>query len=151
MLYGNPQANRSAVIENVDCEPLQADNFGEAADRPRQIVERITEVIAGRHVRLTKAGQVGGHEVKAVSKERNQIAEHVAGARKAVQQEQCRSVGAAGFAVEYFEAVNFGRTVIDASHGRLPEEVYERGLWGSGYPSQWPCCPTRKIEIAVDN
>src|SRR5207302_1815011 len=70
MLRGNPQANRSAVIENVDCEPLQADNFGEAADRPRQIVERISEVTAGRHVRLTKAGQVGDHEVKAVGKER---------------------------------------------------------------------------------
>ena len=51
------------------------------------------------------AGQVGGHEPKAIGNQRDQIAEHVAGAREAMQQKQCRSVGRTGFAIEYFEAV----------------------------------------------
>jgi hypothetical protein len=80
-------------------------------------------VIAGRHVRLTKTGQVRRHKVKALGKERDQITEHVAGAWEAMQQKERGSIGPTGFSIEYLEAVDFGRAVIDGGHGRLPEEV----------------------------
>src|SRR5271166_313576 len=119
VLCGDPQTNRRAVIEDVDRELFQADDFREAAGDCRQIVERIFEVVAGWHGGLTKAGQVRRHEVKAIGEEGDQIAEHVAGAWKAMQQKQCRRVGRTRLAVEYFEAVDLGRAVSDRGHARL--------------------------------
>jgi hypothetical protein len=58
--------------------------------------------------------------MKAIGEERDQFAEHVAGAWKAMQQEQCRGPGRTGSAVEDAEAVDPSRAVIDGRHGRLP-------------------------------
>jgi hypothetical protein len=51
--------------------------------------------------------------VKAIGQKRDQIAEHMAGTGKAVQQKQRRRVGLARFAVEDFDVVNLDRAIGD--------------------------------------
>jgi hypothetical protein len=54
---------------------------------------------------LTEAGQIGRDDVEVIAEQRNQIAEHVTRARKAVQEKQFWRVFATCFAIEHLEAV----------------------------------------------
>jgi hypothetical protein len=54
--------------------------------------------------------------VKAVGEKWNQIAEHVPGGRKPVQQQLCWSVWPTGFAIRNLETINIGGAVVDRSH-----------------------------------
>ena len=58
-------------------------------------------------IRLTKARQVRRHQVKAVGEKRNQIAEHMPGSRKPVQQKQPRSARPTGLAIKIFIPLAF--------------------------------------------
>ena len=49
---------------------------------------------------VAEAGQVRSDDVKAVAQQRNQVAEHVAGGREAVQEQELRRAGGDGFAIE---------------------------------------------------
>ena len=71
---------------------FEADHFGEAVDDVGDVVERVGEVAARRHVRLAEARQIGRDDVKAIGQQRDEIAEHVARAREAVKQQQRRRI-----------------------------------------------------------
>src|SRR5262249_49056862 len=83
----------------------------------------VAELGPFRHVRLAEAGQIGRNHMKSVGELRNEIAEHVACGRKAVQQKERRSVGATSLPVEDFSAADGYSPVGDLSHlsrGRCP-------------------------------
>ena len=95
MFCRNPEARRRAVVEDVDRKAIEADHLGEAVDDLGDVVEGVGELAARRHVGLAEAGQIGRDDVKAIGKKRDEVAEHVARAREAVQQQQRRRVRAA--------------------------------------------------------
>jgi len=85
MAQREPETGRRAVVEDINGEAIEADHFGEPLDHARDIVECVIECFARGHVGLAEAGKVRGHDVKLVRKQRDQVAEHVAGARETVQ------------------------------------------------------------------
>jgi len=90
MADGEPEARRRAVVEDVHCKPVEADDFGKAVDHASDVVERVTEFVSRRHIGLTEPGKVRRDDVKPVGQQRDQVTEHVASAREAVQQQQLR-------------------------------------------------------------
>jgi hypothetical protein len=58
--------------------------------------------------------------VKAVREQRDQIAEHMPGRRKPMEQQQYRSVCPAGFAIRNLEAANIGSAVMNGIHENTP-------------------------------
>ncbi len=114
MLDGEPEAGRRAVVEHVDGVAIEADDLGEAVDRLRDPVEGVA---AARHVGLAEARQVRRDDVEAIGQQRDEVAEHVAGAREAVQQQQLRGARWARLAIEDVEAVHVGGAIGDGSHG----------------------------------
>ncbi len=96
---------------------MEADHLGEAIDDVRDILECVDEGAPRRHVGLPKPRQVGSDEAKPVRELRDEIAKHVAGGGKAVQQEDRWRVLRAGFAIEYFYAVDIHLPVSDCTHG----------------------------------
>jgi len=115
-----PEAGRSAVVEHVNRETVEADDFGKALDDIGEGVERIGKPVPRRHVRLAEAWQVRRDDVEAIRQERDQIAKHVAGARKAVEQQQLRRIVGSSLAIEDLEAIHVGGLVPDRSHRVSP-------------------------------
>ena len=125
MLHGEPESGRCAVIEDIDGIAIEADHLSEAIDRLRDPVERVA---APRHVGLSETRQIGSDDVKAVGQQRDEIPEHMAGARETVEQHQLRGAGCAGLAIEDLEAVQVGSSILDGGHGVfLPEERLDSG------------------------
>ena len=87
MLYCQSEAGRCAVIENIDGIAIKADDFGETVDDRSDPIEAVAAV---GPVGVPEAGQVRRNDVEAIGQERNEIAEHMAGAREAVQQQELR-------------------------------------------------------------
>src|SRR5262249_21272076 len=110
------ETSRRAVVEDIDGEAAKSDHFSEAVNSHRYFFECVAELGPFRHVRLAKPGQIGRNHMKSVGELRNEIAEHVACSRKAVQQKECRSVRATGLSVENFDAVDGYSPVSDLSH-----------------------------------
>src|SRR5262249_55879316 len=119
MTNGQSKARRRAVVENVKREAIESDDLGKALDHASNVIECVTEFFARRHVGLAETGKVGRDEVEFVGKQRNEIAEHVSGARKAVQEKQLRRAGSLRLAIEHFDAVDFDSAVSDWSHQTL--------------------------------
>ena len=57
------------------------------------MVEGVGETVPRRHVGVAEARQIGGDEVKAVGEQRDQVAEHMAGGREAVEQQNRGRIG----------------------------------------------------------
>ena len=68
---------------------------------------------------MAKARKIGRDDMKPIGEQRNQVAEHVAGGREAVQQEQLRRALIARLAIEHFAAVDLGGAVVDGGHRRF--------------------------------
>src|SRR5262249_11039966 len=51
--HGEPEADRGAVVEDIDGEALESDDLGKALDDAGDAVERIAELTARWHSRLT--------------------------------------------------------------------------------------------------
>ena len=106
MPNGEAEAHRRAIVEDVDRETSETDHLGEAIDDVCDILECVSEGAARRHVGLSKRRQIWSNEVKPVRELRDEIAEHMAGGRKAVQQEDRWRVLRPGLAVENADAVD---------------------------------------------
>jgi hypothetical protein len=122
MLRGDPEANRRAVVEVVDREAFQANDFREAVNDAGDVVECVGELGPRRHLRLAEAWQVGRDDVEAIGEERDEIPKHVARAGEAMKQQQRRRIGAPSLATEDHETVHVGRTIFDGSHCVSPSE-----------------------------
>ena len=114
MLDREPEPGRRAVVEHVDGVAVEADDLGEAVDRLRDPLEAVAPA---RHVGVAEARQVGRDDMEAVGEQRDEVAEHVAGAREAVQQQQLRRARRARLAIEDLAAVHLGGSIVDGGHG----------------------------------
>ncbi len=90
MADSEPEACRRAIVEDIHGKPIEADDLGKAADDAGNVVERVREFLSRRHIGLTEPGKVRRDDVKPVGQQRDQVTEHVASAREAVQQQQLR-------------------------------------------------------------
>src|SRR4029077_3812444 len=95
-----------------------ADHLGEAIDDARDILERIGEGAAGRHVGLPKPRQVGSDEAEPVRELRDEIAEHVASGGKAVQQQNRWRVLRPSLAIEDLDPVDIDLPERNRAHGK---------------------------------
>src|SRR5262249_39288693 len=119
MTDSQAEAGGRAVIEHVHRKPIKADDFGETVDHAGDVVERVTEFFPRRHVGLTEPGKVRRDHMKSVSKKRDQVAEHVTRAGKAMQEQQLGGAGRSRFAIEQLETVDIGRAISDRRHQTL--------------------------------
>ena len=92
-------------------------------DDPCYRVEGIGECGAVWHVRLAKSRQIGRDDVPTIRELRDQVAKHMAGCWKSVQQEQRLSCFRPCLAVENVEAVDVGSLIGDVAHGFGPPLV----------------------------
>src|SRR5437879_3216902 len=104
MFCRDPETSGRAIVEDIDCEALETDHLGEAVDDIGNMIERVSELAPRRHLRLTKAGQIGRHQMKAIGEMRDEVTEHVARARETVKQQQRRRIRRPCLAVEYLQA-----------------------------------------------
>jgi hypothetical protein len=114
--HGQPEACRRAIVKDVHSKPIEADDLGKALHHAGDVVERVTEFFSWRHIGLTEPRKVGRDDMKSVGEERDQVAEHVARAREAVQQQQLRRIGWPRLAIENVEAIDIGRAVPGGRH-----------------------------------
>jgi hypothetical protein len=113
---GDPEPDRRAVVEHVEGEAVEAEHFRQAIDHVGDVLERVAEVTSCGHVRLAEAGQVRSDDVKPVSEQRDQFAEHVARGRETVQEHQRGCVRCPGLPVEHGQAIHVRRAVCLVSH-----------------------------------
>ena len=64
----------------------------------------------------SKSRQIGCDDVKSIGKPRDEVSEHMAGARKAMQQQQRLRVRRPCFAIENIEALDIGLPKADFVH-----------------------------------
>jgi hypothetical protein len=64
--------------------------------------------------------------VEVIGQKRDEVAEHMAGTRKAVQQQQLRCILRAGLTIEDLEAVDIDLPKIDSAHGGQAATVSRR-------------------------
>ena len=84
MFCRDPETGRRAIVEDIDCEALEADHLGEAVDDLGDVIEGVGEHAARHQVGLSEAGQIGSHDMIAIGKMRDEVTKHVARAREAV-------------------------------------------------------------------
>src|SRR5262245_35045820 len=77
-----------AIVEYVDRKAIQTDDLGEAIDDVGEIVERVTGLVTARHVRTTKPGKVGRHDMELLRELWHEFTEHMTRARKSVKQDR---------------------------------------------------------------
>src|SRR5262249_7188507 len=76
--------------------------------------------------------QIRSDDVKAVGQERDEVPEHMTGARETVQQQQLRGARCAGLAIEDLESVRIGSSILDGGHGVFPLRSAQ-GFWIDRY------------------
>src|SRR5262249_8026077 len=120
MLHGETEAYGSAVVEDVDRVAIEADHLGEAVDHLSHPVEAMT---ASWHLGISEARQVRSDEVEAIAQKRDQVPKHVAGGRKAMQQQELRRARRNGLAVEDLQAVHVHGAIVDVGQGASPRAL----------------------------
>ena len=80
-----------AVVEHIDRVAVEADRLGEAVDRLRNLVERVRFV---RHIGIAEPRQIRRDDMETVGEQGNEVAEHVASGREAMQEQQLRTADA---------------------------------------------------------
>jgi hypothetical protein len=95
-------------VEHIDRKTIEPDYLREAVDEPRDIVECVLERAAVRHVGPAKTRKIGCDDVKSIGKTRDEVTEHMADARQAMQQQQRLRVRRPRFAIENIEALDVG-------------------------------------------
>jgi hypothetical protein len=116
---GKAETSGCAIVENVHGETRKTDDVGEANNNLRDILERIIEGAPRRHVGLPKRRQIGSDEAKPARELWDEIAEHVAGSGKAVQQDDRWRLVRPSLAVENVDAVDIHLPVRDGVHEKF--------------------------------
>ena len=73
-----------------------------------------------RQIGLAEAGEIGRHQMKICGKRRYQVAKHVTGARKSVQQENCRLLSIARLPVIDAETIHIDLPIMNLRHRIVP-------------------------------
>ena len=125
MLDREPEPGRRAIVEHVNGVAVEADRLGEAVDRLRDPGERIPLI---RHIGVAEARQIGSDDMEAIGEQGDEIPEHVAGGREAVQQQQLRRARRASLPVEDVAAVDLGGPIVDGGHVACPFAHIKEGV-----------------------
>src|SRR6202044_1365942 len=131
MTGGESEAGRRAVVKDIHGKAIEADDFAKALDHASDLVERVIELISGRHVGLTEPGKVRRDHMKSVGEERDKITEHVSRAREAVQQQKLQRAGRSGFAIENLETIDVDRGISDGRHEILRYLIISAAGYGA--------------------
>jgi len=84
--HGKPEACRRTIVKDVHCKPIEADDLGKAVHYVGDVVERVVEIFPWRQIGLAEPGKIWRDDMKSVGEERDQVTEHVARGREAVQE-----------------------------------------------------------------
>jgi hypothetical protein len=114
-----PEPHRGAIVEHIDRKAIEPDYLREPVDDLRDIVECVRERAAVRHIGLAKSRKIGCDDVKSFGEPRDEVTEHMAGARKAMQQQQRLRGRRPRFAIENIEALDIGLPKADFVHEGL--------------------------------
>src|SRR5262249_19045217 len=106
------EADRRAVIEDVNGILIQADRLSELIDDLSEVIEGVGELLAIGGLGESEAGQIGCNYVIALSKNRNEVAEHVRRRGESVEQQDGRSVPGAGLAIEDAGIADIGVVIV---------------------------------------
>ena len=117
MLDGEADADRPAVILQVEYVGGEAELVGEAFDHVGEPGEAVVELVDRWRAGIAEAGIVGRDHVILRGEIGDQVSEHVGGGGEAVQQQDRRRVRRAGLAIEDVEAVDRDRLVGDLIRG----------------------------------
>jgi len=118
-------ADGSAVVLHDQRVVREADLVGEPFDVVGDVVERIAEAVGRRRVAMSEAGVVRGDHPVAVAQPVDERLPHPRRRRKAVQQQDRRSVGGTGVAVEHIQVVDGDVPVAGRAHAgqNLPTQL----------------------------
>src|ERR1700742_1158064 len=108
MFDRKPETGGRAVVKNIDGVARETNDFGEAVDGRRDPIETVA---ATRQVGVAETGQVRGDEGEAIGQKRDEVAEHMARAGEALQQQQVWRAGRTGLAIEDFATVHVGGSI----------------------------------------
>ena len=108
-----PIADRRAVIHEVDRIGLDAELSQQAVDDVGIMTEGVGEGLVIRRGALAEARIVRRDDMVAICEQWDQIAEHVGGGRKPVQQEHGRRVCRARLTVEDIDTVDLDCAIVD--------------------------------------
>jgi hypothetical protein len=111
-----PEPGRGAIVEHIDRKAIEPDYLREPINDSRDVVECVGERAAVRHVGLAEPGKIRRDDVETVREPRDELAKHMSGARKAMQQQQRLRVGRPRFAIENIEALDIGLPKADFVH-----------------------------------
>jgi hypothetical protein len=131
-----PQANGSTVIKNIDRVAIESHRLSEAVDVFRQVLKRVAKGPAVGDIGEAEAREVRGNYMVAVGQKWNEIAEHVRGSWKAMEQQNvCGRLGT-GLAIENFVPVYV--YTVETGHDRFSFTLRHSGaqpaIPGSGAP-----------------
>src|SRR6516225_1517250 len=113
-----------AIVEHIDRIAIEPDDFRQPLDDPCDIVECVSERAAIRHIGLSEPGKIWRDDVKPIREFRDEVAEHMAGARETVQQQDRRCVFRSRLAMEDFEPVDVDLPETDLQHWDLFSSLF---------------------------
>jgi hypothetical protein len=119
MSHREPKPDRGSIVKDVHYKLIQTDKVRETLDHVGDFCKAVRKSIARRHVGLAEPREIRCHDTELLREERNEVAKHVAGGRKSVQEEDGRRVPLSGFAVEDIEAVNIQLVETDPAQGNV--------------------------------
>ena len=150
---GETETDRRAIVEDVKRIAVQPDRLDEAADDLGKRVEAVGERAARRRLGLSEAGQVGSDHTVAVGQRADQVAEHVARRREAMQQQDDGRFDGTGLSVEDVHVadtlgaiVGGGNAVSLGSRARAPAWTVVQVFWPPSTVKMVPVmCPRRGL------
>src|SRR5690606_18411745 len=107
------------IVEDVERVSVEQQGIGKSLDHIGKAVERVVKRPTWRRLGLSEAGQVWCDEPKAVSQQGNQVAEHMAGTREAVQQQDDRGVARPRFTVEDVDVTDSSKPIASFHRCRI--------------------------------
>src|SRR6516162_312313 len=118
MANSEAEANRRAVIKNVERVVAEAEHLGEMLSQLGQVIEAVLESRSVRRVGETEARQIRRYYVIAIGKRGNKLPVHVRGGWKPVQQQQHGRLSGPGFTVKEAQATDVDGPIVCSRHDR---------------------------------
>ena len=109
VLEGEAKAGGRSIVKNVNCEAAQSQALGKRVDE----ISDLCKTDSAWDIAPAEAWQVRGHYVKAVRKQGDQVAEHVAGRWKAMKQEERWRAWRTSLAIEYSRPIHMHGLIRD--------------------------------------
>jgi hypothetical protein len=104
-------ADRRAEVVDEQEKAIEAERRDKRLDRVGEVLERVFVLVGGWSGGEAETGQIRRNDIGCLGQRLDDVAIHVRGARKSMQQQDSRSVGVAGVSVEDVQALDAHRLV----------------------------------------